>query len=216
MPTFNRRAFVPMAIKCFLAQDYPEIELIIVDDGTDRVADLIPNDPRIRYVPLEAKIKLGLKRNYANEQSKGEFIINWDDDDWSSPLRVTRQVQPMIDNPLIELTGTSQIFYFTFGQPREKTLAYIYSSTSKPPWLGGIAYRRSVWERLRFDDGPRVGEDTRFQNQISIPARYDIKDPALFVAGVHRQNDSPKHTHGPGWGSIPALKVQQVFGAQLH
>ncbi len=216
MPTFNRRAFVPMAIKCFLAQDYPNLELIIVDDGTDRVADLVPVDPRILYVPLETKAKLGLKRNYANEQSKGEFIVNWDDDDWSSPSRVTRQIQPMIDNPAIELTGSSQIYYFTFGQSREKTQAYIYGSTSKPPWLGGIAYRRSTWERLRFDDAPRVGEDTRFQNQISVSARYDVKDPALFVAGVHRQNDSPKHTHGPGWGAYPVAKLQQVFGVHPH
>jgi glycosyltransferase involved in cell wall biosynthesis len=48
MPTFNRRPFVPQAIRYFLAQDYPEKEFIIVDDGADSVADLVPDDPRVR------------------------------------------------------------------------------------------------------------------------------------------------------------------------
>jgi glycosyltransferase involved in cell wall biosynthesis len=33
MPTFNRRAFVPQAIRYFLRQDFEHKELIIVDDG---------------------------------------------------------------------------------------------------------------------------------------------------------------------------------------
>lgn len=50
MPTYNRRAFVPQAIYYFLRQDYPNKELIIVDDSTDEVGDLIPGDERIRYI----------------------------------------------------------------------------------------------------------------------------------------------------------------------
>lgn len=42
MPTYNRRAFVPQAVDYFLRQDYPSRELIVVDDGTDPVEDLIP------------------------------------------------------------------------------------------------------------------------------------------------------------------------------
>ena len=34
MPTANRRQWVPRAIALFLAQDYPDCELLIVDDGT--------------------------------------------------------------------------------------------------------------------------------------------------------------------------------------
>ena len=65
MPTYNRRRFVPLAIGYFLRQDYPNRELIIVDDGTDPVQDLVPDDPRIRYMSLEAKHSIGAKRNLA-------------------------------------------------------------------------------------------------------------------------------------------------------
>jgi glycosyltransferase involved in cell wall biosynthesis len=42
-PTFNRRPFIPMMFACFKNQTYPmdRIEWIIVDDGTDKIRDVI-------------------------------------------------------------------------------------------------------------------------------------------------------------------------------
>ena len=50
MPSANRRGFVPLAIRGFQAQEYPNKELIIVDDGEDAVRDLVPDDDRVRYI----------------------------------------------------------------------------------------------------------------------------------------------------------------------
>jgi glycosyltransferase involved in cell wall biosynthesis len=53
-PTFNRRPFFPMIIQCMESQDYPKnrIEWIIVDDGTDKIKDLIEtsNIPNIKTI----------------------------------------------------------------------------------------------------------------------------------------------------------------------
>ena len=58
MPTYNRRPFVPKAIEYFLRQDYPNRELIILDDGDDRVADLVPDLPSLRCeAPWPAPMK---------------------------------------------------------------------------------------------------------------------------------------------------------------
>ena len=46
---------MPQAIRCFLAQDYAEKELVIVDDGADPMADLPPNDARVRYRRAETR-----------------------------------------------------------------------------------------------------------------------------------------------------------------
>ncbi len=48
LPTANRRRFVPQAIRLFLAQDYPNKELVILDDGAESAADLVPDDPQVR------------------------------------------------------------------------------------------------------------------------------------------------------------------------
>ena len=92
MPTYNRRAFVPQAIRCFLRQDYPNCELLVIDDGTEPVADCVPESENIRYVRLDQKMTIGAKRNLACEQARGEFIVHWDDDDWYPPWRVRMQV----------------------------------------------------------------------------------------------------------------------------
>jgi glycosyltransferase involved in cell wall biosynthesis len=85
MPTFNRRRFAAQAVHYFLAQDYAEKELVIVDDGTELVTDLVPQDPRVRYFRQGKKQPLGAKRNFACEQARGRIIMHCDDDDWSAP-----------------------------------------------------------------------------------------------------------------------------------
>src|SRR5665213_2014872 len=89
MPTFNRRPFVPNAIRYFLRQDYENKELIIIDDGVDDVKDLIPQTGNIRYFRLDAKISLGAKLNLACEYARGNIIANWDDDDWYASRRLS-------------------------------------------------------------------------------------------------------------------------------
>ena len=66
-PTFNRRPFIQNMFNCFINQDYPKhlIEWIIVDDGTDKIQDLVlaSGIPQIRYFEVPEKMTLGAKRN---------------------------------------------------------------------------------------------------------------------------------------------------------
>ena len=64
-PTFNRRPFIQMIIKCFNHQNYPKniIELIIIDDGTDKVEELFKDIPQVKYFKYDEKMNLGQKRN---------------------------------------------------------------------------------------------------------------------------------------------------------
>ena len=71
MPTFDRRRFVPGAIDCYRAQTYQHRELVILDDGTDPIADLVPDDPTIRYIRLTGRLSTGAKRNSACRAARG-------------------------------------------------------------------------------------------------------------------------------------------------
>jgi glycosyltransferase involved in cell wall biosynthesis len=92
MPTADRRTFVAHAIGMFLAQDYDDEELLIVDDGKDPVEDIIPHVPSVRYFRLNKKRSLGAKRNFACEAAKGDLILHWDDDDWYASWLIWYQV----------------------------------------------------------------------------------------------------------------------------
>ena len=58
----------------------------------DPVGDLIPADPRIRYLRETPRRVLGDKRNRLCELARGEIIVHWDDDDWHGRDRIARQV----------------------------------------------------------------------------------------------------------------------------
>ena len=50
MPTSSRRAHAPCAIRYFQRQTYRNTELIVLDEGDDSIADLVPSDPSICHI----------------------------------------------------------------------------------------------------------------------------------------------------------------------
>src|SRR5208337_1580516 len=162
MPTYNRREFIPRAIQCFLSQDYPNLELIILEDGPDSIKDLLPDDPRIKYTHSPAdKHNHGTKMNICMERARGEYAIVFDDDDWYTSNRVSRQIVPMIGNPDLAVTGTSTLYYYKHGENK----AYCYISPKAVGWLASIAIRKAEWERHRFD-AIGAGADFNFQRKV--------------------------------------------------
>ena len=89
-PTFNRRPFIPYMIKCFEHQDYPKdrIEWIIIDDGTDKIGDLVQHIPQVKYFAYNEKMLLGKKRNVMHDKTRGDIIVYMDDDDYYPPERI--------------------------------------------------------------------------------------------------------------------------------
>ena len=94
-PTFNRRPFIESMIKCFMHQDYPKdkIEWIIIDDGTDKIEDLVVYIPQVKYFKYDTKMTLGKKRNLMHQKSKGDIIVYMDDDDYYPPQRISHAVE---------------------------------------------------------------------------------------------------------------------------
>src|ERR1700752_425901 len=109
MPTYDRRGFISQALQQFLQQDYPNRELIIVDDGSDAIGDLAENLAGVRYLRLPSRKSIGAKRNLACQQARGEIIAHWDDDDWYSSDRLRYQVMPIITGGA-DITGLENAF----------------------------------------------------------------------------------------------------------
>ena len=99
-PTYNRRPFISNLIKCVENQTYPKelIEWIIVDDGTDKIEDLIENIIYVIYIRCKEKLPLGKKRNMLHAETSGDIIINMDDDDFYPPCRIEHAVSSLINS----------------------------------------------------------------------------------------------------------------------
>ncbi|GEM_PF-2719063 len=200
MPTADRRPFVPQAIRRFLAQDYEPRELVIVDDGADPIADLVPEDPRLRYVRLEGRQTVGAKRNRCVEHSRGELILHWDDDDWMASRRISTQVQALLRADA-ELCGQRRMLFHHLGTG--ETWLYAYPAGPRPVLIGGsLLYRRESWCRSPFPS-VQVGEDSRFVWARPRARVATLEDLTLYVALIHPGNTYPKRLRGPYWSRWP-------------
>ncbi len=199
LPTADRRRFIPAAIAQFLAQTVTNAELVILDDGADSIADLIPGDPRIRYYREETRRIIGDKRNRLCQLARGETIVHWDDDDWHAPDRLARQLAALGQSKA-DITGLDRIAFLS----DDGTAAWDYQWQGKGHWVYGasLAYRRSWWERHPFP-AIRSGEDTRFVLDAPGAHVHVMLDNDWLVARVHAGNTSPKQTRGGYWHSRP-------------
>ncbi|MBZ4417831.1 glycosyltransferase [Myxococcus sp. RHSTA-1-4] len=209
MPTYNRRRFVPLAVRWFLAQDWPDRELIVVDDGSEPAGDLLPEDPRIRHVRLERRHSLGAKRNLACQAARGDVIVHWDDDDWSAPTRLTYQVSSLLQAGAA-VCGLTRVYYH---QPSTgRSWQYVYP-TGQRPWVSGntLCYTRDFWRRNPFPD-INVGEDARFLWSDPSRTLLVLEDSSFFVACVHDANVDPKRVHHRFWHSHPTEALRALMG----
>jgi len=211
MPTAGRRRFVPQAIQYFLRQDYSDKELVILDDGTESVADLVPDDPQVRYIRLIGKRTLGAKRNECVEASRGDLIMHWDDDDWMAPHRIRYQVEAMLREGG-EVCGLRCMLFY---EPATgKTWLYNYPAHQRL-WLAGgsLLYTRDFWRRAPFPD-LQIASDTRFIWNRRLNHTVVLPDYTFYVAMIHPGNTSPKNCRGVYWSRWPG-DLQAIMGKDL-
>lgn len=207
MPTRDRRRFVGQAVEYFLRQDYEHRELVVLDDGEDRVADLMPDDPRVRYVSLDERLVLGEKRNRACELARGEVVVHWDDDDWHAPHRLSYQVAEL-ERHGGALCGTARILYLEPAARR----GWLYESPrTQRRWISGLCYRKALWSENRFAH-VQVGEDTRFVWNPRVGTPLVLQDHRFFVGVVHETNTSRKLTTGSSWHACPLDEIHALLG----
>ena len=189
-PTFNRRPFIPIMLKCFEHQTYPKdkIEWIIVDDGTDKIEDLVAHIPQIKYLKFDEKLTLGKKRNISNDNATGEIILYMDDDDYYPPDRITHAVEVLQKNPKALCAGSSAMYiYFKhinkmlqFGPygPNHATAAT-------------FAFRKELLKQTRFDEASSVAEEKKFLKDYTIPFAQLNPNKSIVVFS-HNHNSFDK------------------------
>ena len=98
---FDAADTIARAIRSAQEQDWPSLEILVVDDGSKdgspKVVDRIARDDnRIRLVRHPGNLGSGQTRTTIVENATGEFLVFSDDDDVSDPKRVERQFERIL------------------------------------------------------------------------------------------------------------------------
>jgi glycosyltransferase involved in cell wall biosynthesis len=198
-PTFNRRPFIQNMFACFRNQTYPKdrIEWIIVDDGSDKIGDLIAKSkiPQIKYFQLPEKLTLGAKRNYMHEQIKGSIVVYMDDDDYYPPDRISHAVERLESNKTAMCAGSSEIYIYFKGLNR---MVHCGPYGPNHATAGTFAFRAELLKQTRYDDHAALAEERAFLKDYTIPfVQLDPLKTILVFSHEHNTFDKRKMLDNP-------------------
>ena len=231
--------------RCFsslLRQNYPNMELIVVDDGSDGpcvavLDELRESDARVRLIPGGHK-GVSHARNVGIEAARGEWLAFSDADDavelgfLSDALRIAYAERVDFvcgsvswlfkgENPVVREDAGK---YWVVDSESEVWAAKMqmlgtqkYGPCGLPDFRGrgpiAKLFRRSTLGHLRFDEGISIGEDTLFNYQFMEKCRsLAVVDRVWYW--YYQYRDSSIHIPNPSkWASsIDALMAYGPTG----
>ncbi len=179
MPTYGRPAYVNESVAMFLAQDYPNKELIILNDCREQQFN--GDFPNVRIINQDTRFpSLGEKRNEGVRLANGSIIAVWDDDDVYFPWRLSFSWREM------DRLGTP------FYRPSEFWAYWgnedLHDNQSVPGWISHpwVMFSKELWEKVGGYPHIDWGEDAQFFDRIHQELgasfiKYDISREDRFA-----------------------------------
>ena len=211
MPTADRARFIPQALAGFLAQTYPEKTLVVLDNGRNLIQDFVPqDDPRVLYHALSwpAGQNIGQLRNLACQLAPDDtdVFIHFDDDDWSQPARIARQVEELEDRG-VQVTGFHAIHFYR----ESDRSAWTYKNRAQHGVGASLCYRRGFWQDHPFPEQGLIhdrGEDNGFMTTARQAQAIGTSDGrGLLVARIHAASF---HSNRPLTGNYVQVSLDEL------
>jgi glycosyltransferase involved in cell wall biosynthesis len=163
------------------------MEWIIIDDGTDKIGDLVQHIPQVKYFAYNEKMLLGKKRNIMHEKTKGDIIVYMDDDDYYPPERVSHAVDMLMKNPTALCAGSSEIYIY-FKHISKMYQFGPYKDTHST--AGTFAFKKRLLRITRYDDNAALAEEKHFLKNYTIPfVQLDPLKTILVFSHAHNTFD---------------------------
>ena len=167
--------------------NFKMMEWIIIDDGTDKIENLVSHIPQIKYFKYDTKMTLGRKRNLAHEKARGDILVYMDDDDYYPPERVSHAVEVLRSNPQALCAGSSEMHVY-FKHIRQMYRFGPYGPNHST--AATFAFRRELLSMTCFEDNASVAEERYFLKEYTIPfAQLDPMKSILVFSHDHNSFD---------------------------
>lgn len=190
IPTFNRGWIVREAIDSVLAQDYPNFELIVVDDGsTDDSAAILDSYGQELKVIRQDRQGVSAARNRGIAAAAGRLIAFLDSDDYWLAHKLDLQIDFFKHHPHADICQTEEIWIRNGVRVNPKRRHRKPSGDIFEPSLhlclvspSAVMLRRSVFDRCGlFDEDLPACEDYDLWLRISCRMPVHLIDTPLII-----------------------------------
>ena len=189
VPVYNVAAYLPQCVQSILTQDYPDLEVILIDDGSTDDSGTICDE----YAQKDSRVRVIHQKNGGAAAAKnaglhvasGTYLSFVDSDDFLEPGAYSH----MVSRLEAEQTDVIQCAYRDVY--RDKTVERLhkekldgitaeeYLPRFTREWNCGLLwdklYRRPLFEETFFEEGHRI-DDEYFTYQGIMNARKILRD----------------------------------------
>lgn len=181
MVTRGQVDVLSFALACYVAQDYPHRELLIVTDGvTAELTGLVARhaEHNVRLVEAPQGLTLGDLRNFAAARASGDILCQWDDDDLYDPARLSASVRVLLQSKFAAVFLDQWIMWW----PARRRFALSRSRL----WEGTMC----IWRGQHgLYPALRRGEDSVFVRQLTERTQVaQMKAPQLYCYVITGRN----------------------------
>jgi glycosyltransferase involved in cell wall biosynthesis len=214
IPTLNRVDYLQEAIASARAQRYPNVDILISDDGhtaqTQKlVATLQKEDPRVRYVRTPGRVGLAGNWNWCADHAAGTHLLIIGDDDrllshCLDTLASHAASSDVIfgDHTLIDSSGRifADASLRLSSYRRSQLRAGPVSEPEAVAWRNAIApcaalVRTELMRRIRFDEGLNTPELEFYIRVVASGARLWFEPGVLAEYRVHNRSETARGLH---------------------
>lgn len=198
VPVYEVESFLKKCIESILKQTLPDLELILIDDGSPDNCGVIcddyaQKDPRIKVVHT-ANGGASAARNRGLDLATGEFIYFVDGDDWIHP-------DLLKDNVAKLEAANADVVMFNYVEHFKQTaiernifqegVAYdqAFYFSHAPVMLWCKLYRANIWTNLRFPVGVAYEDDYVMPYVVTV-AQKIICNPDKLYYSYNRLNEN--------------------------
>ena len=196
MPVLNAAPYLAEAIESILDQSFTDLELIVVDDGSDDgsreiAAGYARRDRRVRHIALQRDQRTTSGARASNIGigiAQGDYIARMDADDIAVPARLALQLELMRRRQLDVCGGRAVMFgdregeiWYPESQAAIRHELVIHSALPNATMLA----RAAVIKGSRYDETAPF-EEYELQTRLIFTARIENSPEILLRFRVHR------------------------------
>ncbi len=222
IPTYNRVQFIERCVCSVLQQTYRDLEVIVVDDGSNdgtdiRLNNLKRNDSRLHFLRHDKNRGAQAARNTGIHAARGKYIAFLDSDNEWMPDKLERQL-PLFENnnSQIGVVYSGFTWQYSDGRPSREQMACFRGNIYKialRKWIADtstlIVRKNVLYMCGRFDERIRSYQEWDFCIRLAKHVEFDFVNEPLVIYHVHEHPTISKNLRLDASGYLDVITTHR-------